>query len=286
MNRVTFFVILLPIVIFAQVDTLDCLSYFPLHIGDKWKYEKITIKNSEWDTSYQNVSVIGDTFMSNNYTYFKLGATGPYYRIDTTSLSVNTWHDSKDTLLFDLSPFDGDIDSTILPDSSILYRKKVEGNAGNIVGQFEKIGYYRISDISAVGYEELTKGIGYTKYVIEEAMPYLKQLIGAEIDGVIYGNISGIESKNNLPNNYELYPNYPNPFNANTKIRYEMKNPGYVTIQIFDITGNSIEIIEESRQETGQYLINWNASNYSTGIYIIQMKVGEFIQSRKCLLLK
>lgn len=70
MRKVVLCILLLPTVICAQVDTLDCLSYFPLHIGNKWVYEIVQLSGGQWDTSYQTISVIGDTIMSNGYRYF------------------------------------------------------------------------------------------------------------------------------------------------------------------------------------------------------------------------
>lgn len=286
MRKIILTLILFVSIITAQTDLLEYLNYYPLHVGDKWIYEIVTNNGSEWDTSYQTNSVIGDTMMSNGYSYFIMGPSGSLQRVDTTAFCVKAYNSSEELVLFDLSPFEGKIDSTMQPDSTILYRKKITGNAGYIVGQFEKIGYYYDFGGLEGPYQELTKGIGYTKYFWEEALPYQKLLIGAEIDGVVYGNISGIPSNISRPIKFRLHPNYPNPFNANTKIKYELHRPSNVTIKIFDIMGYFIETIEDTHQESGQYTINWNATKYSSGIYIIQMKVGNFTQSNKCILLK
>ena len=290
MKRFIIFIILLPIIIIAQIDSLEYLDYYPLHVGDKWVYEIIQLGGDDWDTSYQTITVKSDTVMSNGYRYFYLSPNNSYQRLDSISYCVKSYSSLEEKVLYNLCPFEGEIDSTQEIFDSITtityYRKKVIGDAGEITGQYEKLGYY--CDWGGLGgpYEELTKGIGYTKYFCEEAMPYLKQLIGAEIDGVVYGNISGIESKNNLPNKYQLLSNYPNPFNAKTTIRYNLKEEGNITIKIFDILGNLIEILENRVKEPGQYSIIWDAKDNSSGIYVIQMQVKGLTQNRKCLLLK
>jgi len=286
MRKIILTLILFVNIISAQTDSQEYLEYYPLHIGDKWVYEIVQLSGGQWDTSYQTISVIGDTMMSDGYTYFIMGPSGSFERLDSAALCVKAYSSLDEIVLFDLSPFEGDIDSTMQPDSSILYRNKITGNAGSIVGQFEKIGYYYDFDGLDGPYKELTNGIGYTKYFWEEALPYQKLLIGAEIDGVVYGNISGIMSDISKPTKFRLYPNYPNPFNASTKIKYEIYKSGRITITVFDITGKFVETIEDTYKQSGNYTTNWNALRYISGIYIIQMQVGDFNQSIKCLLLK
>ncbi|MBL7135980.1 MAG: T9SS type A sorting domain-containing protein [Candidatus Marinimicrobia bacterium] len=79
---------------------------------------------------------------------------------------------------------------------------------------------------------------------------------------------------------------WKNPFNATTTIIYELSKTDIITLNIFDMLCNLIEILVNTTQEPGQYSIDWNATKYPSGIYIIQMKVGNFVQSEKCLLLK
>lgn len=97
---------------------------------------------------------------------------------------------------------------------------------------------------------------------------------------------SDILSPVEIPGIFILYPNYPNPFNSSTGIRYEIQRPGNVKIKILDILGKSIETIENTYKESGRYLVHWNATKYSSGIYFIQIEVDNSSQSMKCLLLK
>jgi len=285
MKRIIIFIILLPIIIIAQIDSLEYLNYYPLHIGDKWIYE-VYAWSSEHDTNYVFIEeIIGDTLLSNNKRYF-IKNDGYFYRIDTTyKVYKYSPEYNSEWSIFDLSPFYNEYDTTYTGESTLIIRNHVIGNAGNISGSFEKIIYLEIEG-SFCNCFEFTKGIGISNHNYYEIYGWDQNLKGAVINGIEYGNLNKIYQSNNPPHRFRLHPNFPNPFNADTKIKYEILKPGNVTIQIFDITGNIIEIIRDSRQETGQYTINWNASNYSTGIYIIQLQVEEFTQSIKCLLLK
>jgi hypothetical protein len=271
----------------AQIDSLEYLDYYPLHVGDKWVYEIIQLGVEDWDTTYQTITVTSDTVMPNGYHYFYMSPSGTYQRLDSIQYCVKFYDSSEETKLFDLNPFEGEIDSMlILPDSVMLIRKKITGNAGTIVGNFEKLGFCYYWDELGGPYEELTKGIGYTKYFCEEAMPYLRQLVGAEIDGIVYGNISDIVSSINRPKQFHLYPNYPNPFNNTTNIVYTLSKNSDVILSIYDITGRLLETIVNQHQNTGTFSICWNASRYSSGVYLYKIKTDGFQQVKKMLLIK
>jgi hypothetical protein len=85
---------------------------------------------------------------------------------------------------------------------------------------------------------------------------------------------------------YILYHNYPNPFNPQTTIRYEIPEDGVVTIDIFDILGQKVGTILNEFQKADRYEVNFNAVGLASGVYIYRMKVNDFIESKKMLLLK
>ncbi|MFZ1291257.1 MAG: T9SS type A sorting domain-containing protein [Melioribacteraceae bacterium] len=83
-----------------------------------------------------------------------------------------------------------------------------------------------------------------------------------------------------------LNQNFTNPFNPTTKISYQLPEKSIVTLKVYDILGREIaELVNDSR-ETGYHEVTFDASNLSSGIYYYQIKAGDFIQSRKMLLIK
>jgi hypothetical protein len=95
------------------------------------------------------------------------------------------------------------------------------------------------------------------------------------------------EIKKTMPNEYELFQNYPNPFNSTTKIRINV--PKYVEnnevkIIIFDILGREIDNLAGRQLNPGNYETEWDASNYSSGVYFYQLNVDDFIQTKKMIL--
>jgi hypothetical protein len=85
---------------------------------------------------------------------------------------------------------------------------------------------------------------------------------------------------------YVLYHNYPNPFNPTTTIRYEIPQDGMVTIKIYDILGQEVTTILNEFKKADRYEVKFNSFGLASGVYIYRMKVNDFIQSKKMLLLR
>jgi hypothetical protein len=80
--------------------------------------------------------------------------------------------------------------------------------------------------------------------------------------------------------------NYPNPFNPNTKIKYSIPQLSNVVIKVFDILGNEIETLLNEEKQIGTYEITWYAEELPSGVYFYQLKAGDFIQTKKMILMK
>jgi hypothetical protein len=85
---------------------------------------------------------------------------------------------------------------------------------------------------------------------------------------------------------FELEQNYPNPFNPSTKIKYSVPQSSNVIIRIYDILGNEIETLVNEEKQTGTYEITWYAESLLSGVYFYQLKAGDFIQTKKMVLMK
>jgi hypothetical protein len=94
------------------------------------------------------------------------------------------------------------------------------------------------------------------------------------------------KDEDNLPESFALYRNYPNPFNPSTRIRYAVPSESNVKIEIFDLLGRKIAELINEKQSAGIYSINFDASGFSSGIYLYKMTAGSIILSGKMTLLK
>lgn len=97
---------------------------------------------------------------------------------------------------------------------------------------------------------------------------------------------SGIINNNSIPGSIELYQNYPNPFNPNTVISYQLAVNSFVSLTVSDLRGKEVSILVNQKQNSGTYSVNFNGSNFSSGIYFYTLKINEFSQTRKMILMK
>jgi len=94
-----------------------------------------------------------------------------------------------------------------------------------------------------------------------------------------------------LPEVFSLHQNYPNPFNPVTKLRYDLPENGLVTIIIYDMLGRQVKTLINQTQDAGYRSVIWDATNdygkpVSAGIYLYQIQAGEYMQTKKMVLLK
>jgi exonuclease III len=98
----------------------------------------------------------------------------------------------------------------------------------------------------------------------------------------------GVQSNQSLPTTFELMQNYPNPFNPSTVIGYQLPIAGYVSLKVFDLLGREISSLVNKYQEAGKYNSQFSISHsqLQSGIYFYQLKVGNFAQTKKMILIK
>ena len=94
-----------------------------------------------------------------------------------------------------------------------------------------------------------------------------------------------------FPSSYNLYKNYPNPFNPITTLRYDIPKDSFVDITIYDMLGNVVNNLVNTYQSSGNKSIQWNATNnqgkpVSAGVYLYKIQAGDFVDTKKMILLK
>ena len=94
-----------------------------------------------------------------------------------------------------------------------------------------------------------------------------------------------------MPSNYFLSQNFPNPFNPITTLRYELPEHAFVDITVYDMLGNVVSNLVNANQSPGYKSIQWNATNnqgepVSAGVYLYKIQAGDFVDTKKMILLK
>lgn len=89
-----------------------------------------------------------------------------------------------------------------------------------------------------------------------------------------------------LPTVFELYQNYPNPFNPTTKIKFDIPKAGFVSLKVYDISGREIATLVNSNLEPSRYEVDWNGSQFASGVYFFRIQAGDFVKVHKMILTK
>ena len=99
-------------------------------------------------------------------------------------------------------------------------------------------------------------------------------------------NLAKLNEQPIIPTENKLYDNYPNPFNPSTIIKYSLKDDGKVTLKIYNSLGEEVRTLVNEIKPAGNYEVEFNASNLPSGVYIYSIQSGEFVSSKKMILLK
>jgi hypothetical protein len=89
-----------------------------------------------------------------------------------------------------------------------------------------------------------------------------------------------------LPKTFTLDQNYPNPFNPSTVVRYSIPNDAVVTLKVFNIIGQQVATLVDQKQAAGNYSVTFDASKLSSGVYFYKINAGQYVSTKKMLLMK
>ncbi len=139
---------------------------------------------------------------------------------------------------------------------------------------------------------------GYPLYIGDSLVQYY-DLIGYDTTGTnptypeyVYGTISIFtdvwedDSEGSLPDDFRLFQNYPNPFNPITRIAYQVPFETDVALEILNLLGQEVETFHQGTKQPGYHEIYFDASGLKSGFYLYRIRAGDFIETRKMLLLK
>jgi photosystem II stability/assembly factor-like uncharacterized protein len=108
-----------------------------------------------------------------------------------------------------------------------------------------------------------------------------------------YTNNIGVVNNGEIPSEFKLGQNSPNPFNPTTKIKFDIGTPlppfskgGIITLKIYDALGKDVATLVNEELKPGTYKVDWNASDLPSGIYFYRLDAGSFSETRKMILLK
>jgi hypothetical protein len=116
------------------------------------------------------------------------------------------------------------------------------------------------------------------------------ELYAVGLDGAIYA--LGVEAtlvnegEGAAPRSFALEQNHPNPFNSSTLIRYALPGPGQVRLEVFDLLGRRVALLEEGRRESGPHQVVFAAGTLGNGLYLCRLTGDTWTRTKKMVLIK
>jgi hypothetical protein len=100
-------------------------------------------------------------------------------------------------------------------------------------------------------------------------------------------SLAGVhEPRFSPPEGFILHQNYPNPFNPVTSIRYQVPGVTSVRIAVYDLLGREVSVLLDGRQDAGSYTAEFDGSGLASGVYLYRLQAGDFVQTRRMVLLR
>jgi len=173
--------------------------------------------------------------------------------------------------------------------------KLIEANTGETLRIFDNVTY---SDTDYEQYNNLlyqvnVNGIGNKEVklcleiVSNSVAEYFVADKVSDEDVMAKANIKQVELTQEIEiNSYDLYQNYPNPFNPTTNITYQIPKDGHVSLKIYDVLGKEIITLVEEQKTRGKYTVTFDGSNLASGVYIYRLETGNFVSTKKLMLMK
>jgi len=101
------------------------------------------------------------------------------------------------------------------------------------------------------------------------------------------GNATSIYNNNSQASLiFDMKQNYPNPFNPSTTIEYQIPRSSHVSLVVYDVLGNQVATVVNEIKPAGNYSVNFTATNLASGIYFYKIKAGNYVQTKKLIILK
>jgi len=277
-------------------------NYFPLEVGNYWQYKVKSVFMVDTTFSYNFTEIIGDTiFSTSSSLYYKvrpaltvgLFDTIQYLRFDSLLNSIIEYDSLRggESVLFRL-------DSTDNECWDYFGYQLCSGNTDTleIFGDYKIVKeFYKSSSTPPWWGYSLAEDFGPIEIYDNESWGFtvysIYNLVYAKINGIEYGQLVSVsEEYPELPIAFHLSQNYPNPFNPSTKISWQVPVSGWQTLKVYDVLGNKVATLVNEYRSAGSYEIEFNPSSInhhpSSGVYFYQLSAGDYVETKKMILLK
>ncbi|MGH2575624.1 MAG: T9SS type A sorting domain-containing protein [Ignavibacteria bacterium] len=304
-------IILITVVIFSlsgQLMSWDTTAakYLPLQVGNVWVYKCMSMGYLYQNRYFSRYKITGvnDT-LGHRYYVFNWSivwitnqngtACSQIYdmklRIDSSSMNIYTawaYCGSPEFLVDSLRARLGDTAKTC--QSYNFYSVCTDTTPYSIFNSsFPSKRFVRFQ--GPVIYNVYAKDIGVAYWSIGYGMNSCQDsLKGCVINGMLRGDTSMIVGLQNIgteiPSEFKLYQNYPNPFNVVTSFKFQITSLGFARLIVYDVLGREVAVLVNEELKPGTYEVDFDGTNYPSGVYYYRLEAGDYTETRKMALVK
>ena len=171
---------------------------------------------------------------------------------------------------------------TTLPASVTIYKNN--NNTTEIDGMQEGEQFtFRILEYSSPGGYNMSEFDAKAIYTSAEST--FRDGAVIEVDSLIVPYPVYVD-ENYKPNQFSLSQNYPNPFNPATTISFSLPQESRVTLKIYNTLGEEIDTVSDAFYTAGTHTVNWDAGSVSSGLYFYRLVAGDFVETKKFMVLR
>ena len=276
-------------------QNLEATKYMPLALGNSYTYLRKVVTSVNTYYSIEKFTINRDTIIFGvKHYYLEVipnhsdiwvrtdTVTGSLYTFDSTNSCFNYFYEKLvDSLAANQNDTSGmcfTLDKCLGQSQDTLFNTTINS-----------LGFQMINGFMFTYY---AKNIGL--YYVWGGMPmyiWSDRLRGCVINGIVYGDTSSSLSNIGIinqetPSIFSLSQNYPNPFNPSTKIKFDIPKGSLVKLKVYDILGREVAVLVNEKLTAGIYEYDWNASALPSGVYFYRLEAGDFIETKRMVLVK
>ena len=300
-NAILGFLMLVVTLPSANLHAQDSTDYFPLHVGDFWRYKG----DEQLWSARQDV----DTTRINGNKYFVLrwyplyqgvvaDAVDDTVRVDTSG-DVFFLNGTEEQLLYKFHSVvndtweyryvfaSGDTVTHVVTLAAVLDTFQISG--GPLKGTYRNVIVFYDDQPGAYDawtYSYFAPGYGliFKQWQLDERIMY-----GALINGRLYGDTNTTDIKlteTPIATNFRLLQNYPNPFNPSSTIEYDLPERTFVDLSVYDLLGRKLKTLVRGLRDAGTYEAKLEGGDLPSGIYLYRLEAEQTVLVRKAMLVK
>lgn len=278
------------LILISRNQLLSQTAVYPLHVGDLWQYRE----DSGPGPHLFSRQVLSDTVFPNGRTYAVIHEWDQwsgyltYERASWDSVFVYNTYMQREDMIYDFSRSVGDtvaifprfFDTTVI----VLYDYRIVNFFGQNRGEWTFYIDWLIHGLDDEESRSIIDSIGLTG---SAGFGYWRYFQGAIINGIQYGTILSVNGNDRIqPATYSLHQNYPNPFNPRTTIAFQILSTSKVILKVFDLLGREVVTLLNQELDPGTHKIEFDAKGLASGVYYYRLQAGNFMDTKKLILLR